>query len=52
MMVKIKLKQRGIGIKEREIDSRVTSCKNSHPRLNKQGCKWENDDTILLHKIK
>ena len=46
----------GIGIREREREretDRVTSCKNSHPpRLNKQGCKWENDDTIQLHKIK
>ena len=36
--------------RERETD-RVPSCKNSHPRLNKQGCKWENDDTIQLHKF-
>ena len=46
-----KIKKMGIGIKERETD-RVTSCKNSDPRLNKQGCKWENDETIQLHKIK
>ena len=50
MLVKIKLKKWALESK-RETDS-VTSCKNSHPRLNKQGCKWENDDTIQLHKIK
>ena len=48
MLVKIKLKKWALESKT----DRVTSCKNSHPRLNKQGCKWENDDTIQLHKIK